>query len=224
MKSKELENLPRTFSSSLGNLKIEKFLGKGKSGYSLLAIINGKKVVLKLMHNEVSTFYSFSDNKVKLEKEAYSILSGTNLKIPRLLEANADKNYLIKEYVDGVVASELIANNLLSTKIIKQLFIISNEMEKINLNIDYFPDNFVVKENSIFYVDYELNKYDPKWNLENWGIYYWANNEGMKNFIETRDSTFINSNPARGIPIKKPFSLKVKEWIYSYSKNDCQSI
>ncbi|MBZ0178970.1 MAG: hypothetical protein K8F36_06735 [Melioribacteraceae bacterium] len=221
MSKEELFNLPKTFISGLGELKIEKFLGKGKSGLSLLASVEEIKVVLKLMHNEVSPFYSFTDNKVKLEKEAYSILSGTNIKIPKLLEANEDKNYLIKEYVDGIVASEIIAKNMLNDKIIEQLFVISEEMLSINYNIDYFPDNFVVKENSIFYIDYELNNYDPKWNLENWGIYYWANNEGMKNFIKTRNAAFINSDPGRGIPIKEPLAAKVKTWIDSYSKNDC---
>lgn len=221
MKKEELFNQPKTFSSGLGKLKIQKFLGKGKSGHSLLAAVKGEKVVLKLMHNEVSPFYSFTDNKVKLEKEAYSILNGTNIKIPKLLETNVDKNYLIKEYVDGIVASELIANNILDDQIIEQLFVISAEIKSINHNIDYFPDNFVVKDNSIFYIDYELNKYDPKWNLENWGLYYWANNEGMKNFIETRDASFINSDLERGVPIKEPFSVKVQAWIDSYAKNNC---
>lgn len=217
MSKEELFNLPKTFISGLGELKIEKFIGKGKSGLSLLASVEEIKVVLKLMHNEVSPFYSFTDNKVKLEKYAYSILSETNLKIPKLLEANLDKNFLIKEYVDGVVASELIANNILDDQIIEQLFVISDEMKRINFNIDYFPDNFVVNENNIFYIDYELNIYDPKWNLENWGIYYWANSEGMKNFIETRDASFINSDLERGVPIKEPFRLLVKSWIEKYS-------
>lgn len=220
MNKEESFILPKTFSSGLGELKIDKFLGKGKSGHSLLATVKRKKVVLKIMHNEISPFYSFTGSKVKLEKEAYSLLSGTNIKIPKLLEADEDRDYLVKEYVDGTVASELIAKNKVNEKIIEQLFIISGEMKSINFNIDYFPDNFVVKENSIFYIDYELNKYDPKWNLENWGIYYWANNEGMKKFIETRNAAFINSDQERGIPIKEPFVDKVQKWIDSYSKNN----
>jgi len=31
--------------------------------------------------------------------------------------------------------------------------------EKTGLNIDYFPTNFVVKDNLIYYVNYECNQY-----------------------------------------------------------------
>ena len=42
------------------------------------------------------------------------------------------------------------------------------------LNIDYFPTNFVIRDNLIWYVDYECNDYSEKWNFENWGIRYWS--------------------------------------------------
>ena len=44
--------------------------------------------------------------------------------------------------------------------------------KKAGLNIDYFPTNFVVKDNLIYYVDYECNQYMDEWNFENWGIKY----------------------------------------------------
>ena len=41
------------------------------------------------------------------------------------------------------------------------------------LNIDYYPTNFVVKEDLLYYIDYECNPYSEKWNFENWGKQYW---------------------------------------------------
>jgi hypothetical protein len=50
-----------------------------------------------------------------------------------------------------------------------------------NLNIDYFPTNFVVSNGLLYYVDYECNSYMEEWNFENWGIKYWSN---TKEFID----------------------------------------
>ena len=36
------------------------------------------------------------------------------------------------------------------------------------INIDYFPTNFVVQDDLIWYVDYKCNEYMEEWNFENW--------------------------------------------------------
>ena len=48
-------------------------------------------------------------------------------------------------------------------------------------NIDYFPTNFVVQEDKLYYIDYECNDYMEEWNFENWGIKYWSQ---TKEFLE----------------------------------------
>lgn len=42
------------------------------------------------------------------------------------------------------------------------------------LDIDYFPTNFVVRDDVIHYINYECNGYMDQWNFENWGIKYWS--------------------------------------------------
>ena len=48
-----------------------------------------------------------------------------------------------------------------------------------NINIDYYPTNFVVNsiDDLIYYIDYECNIYNSKWNFDNWGIKYWNGKE-----------------------------------------------
>ncbi len=41
------------------------------------------------------------------------------------------------------------------------------------LNIDYYPNNFVLSVDRLYYVDYECNDYSPKWDFEHWGAQYW---------------------------------------------------
>ncbi len=54
----------------------------------------------------------------------------------------------------------------------------------LNLNIDYFPTNFVVQNGKIYYIDYECNNYMGEWNFENWGIKYWSKTPEFLKYIE----------------------------------------
>lgn len=210
----------KIFQTQKGQAKILRFLGKGKSGYSYLVEINGSNFVLKLMHKEACEYYNFSDNKTKLEVQAYKNLCKIGIPIPKLYEYDFKKDYLLKEFIDGKIATELIIKAQLSNKILIQLFEFSQKAKKHNLNLDFFPKNFVIIRNNLFYVDYEINPYIDEWNLQNWGLFYWANSEGMKNYVQTNDSKFINENLKSGKPIKKPFLKQISIWVKLFDKID----
>lgn len=42
-----------------------------------------------------------------------------------------------------------------------------------NINLDYYPTNYVVRDKTLFYIDYECNEYSDEWNYQNWGSLYW---------------------------------------------------
>ncbi len=100
-------------STNIGELKIVEFLGRGKSGYSYLAEFGNQKLVFKLMHNEENPYYKFDKNKVELELKSYEILESITSNIPKLIDYSIDKNYLVKEFIDGKLASNAIAENIL---------------------------------------------------------------------------------------------------------------
>ena len=52
------------------------------------------------------------------------------------------------------------------------------------LNIDYFPTNFVVRAKQLYYIDYECNPYDPKWDFEHWGIRYWSKTPEFLDYVK----------------------------------------
>jgi len=51
-------------------------------------------------------------------------------------------------------------------------------------NIDYFPTNFVVQNEEIYYIDFECNDYMEEWNFENWGIKYWSRTLEFLQYME----------------------------------------
>ena len=52
-------------------------------------------------------------------------------------------------------------------------------------NSGYFPTNFVVQDDLLYYVDYECNHYMDEWNLENWGIKYWSRTPEFEEYLQT---------------------------------------
>lgn len=205
------------FDTEVGQLIVEKYLGRGKSGDSYLVNLNERNYVLKIMHDEKVGYYQWNKSKLTDEIKSYKTLSKLRVPIPKLHYADFEKNFLIKDYINGNIASKIIAEKRITELHIQKLFEISNHLKKHNINIDYFPNNFVFTNKEIFYIDYEHNLFDKKWSLENWGIYYWANSEGFKNFLKTGNPKFINSNLEKGIPPKKPFQKIVRKWISEYS-------
>lgn len=207
----------KEFETPLGNLVIRRLLGKGKSGYSHL-VYNDKNVyVLKIMHNEPCAYYSFSENKVKTEVDAYHRLKEYGINIPELIYFDFDEKYIVKEYLEGPTAADWLINGGNIIDILPELFKMSDLARKNGINIDYFPTNFVISDDRLSYVDYEINNYAAEWNLENWGLYYWANIKGLEQHFKTGDPLAINVNSDSGKPITEPFKAKVSDWIKSYS-------
>ena len=52
-----------------------------------------------------------------------------------------------------------------------------------NTNIDYFPTNFVLQGEQLFYIDYECNGYMQQWDFEHWGIRYWTKTPELMDYL-----------------------------------------
>lgn len=189
--------------------RIKKYLGKGKSGYSYLAEREDKYYVIKQIHHEPCDYYSFG-NKVEAELNSYETLKKIDITIPMLIDVDKEKEIIVKEYIDGPVLIDLIANNVIKEEYISQIFNMTKKLYPANINIDYFPTNFVIQDERIYYIDYECNNYSEEWNFENWGIYFWVYSEKIKSFVDTGNYELIINN---GKPIRDGLEECVKRWI-----------
>jgi hypothetical protein len=205
------------FSTPIGKFRLVRLLGKGKSGYSHFAEGPEGPSVVKMMHDEPCDYYRFGNNKVESEIYAYKMLKEIGLNIPKLIYHDIGKKYLIKEFLDGLTAVEWLINSGDVNKILPELFSMAAESKKFGYNIDYFPTNFVIVSDRLYYVDYEINTYDPQWDLNNWGLYYWANTNGLAAYFESGDPLSINISTDSGQPITEPFKGIVSQWITKYS-------
>lgn len=160
--------------------KIIKLLGKGKGGYSYLATREGVKYVLKQIHHEPCNYYEFG-NKIESEKNDYEKLIKTGIKMPKMLDIDMEKEIIIKEYIDGPTIYDLVLSDKMEEEYLNQIKEMCDLLYPSNINIDYFPTNFVVQNEELYYIDFECNNYMEEWNFENWGIKYWSK---TKEFID----------------------------------------
>lgn len=149
-----------------------KLLGHGKGGYSYLVELEGHEYVLKQIHHEPCAYYTFG-NKIEAEHNDYHRLQNAGIRIPQMLAIDVKHERILKEYIPGPTVYQLVKEDAVKPEYFHQVRYMAWQAQQAGLNIDYFPTNFVVKEDTLYYVDYECNLYDPKWNFENWGNDYW---------------------------------------------------
>ena len=163
--------------------EIIKLLGKGKGGYSYLATDGEKQYVLKQIHHEPCDYYQFG-NKIESEINDYKRLKEIGIVMPEMIDVDVENERILKEYICG----DTIYNYVLKDKMKEDYVHLTKAMCKLlyaaNTNIDYFPTNFVVQDDCLYYVDYECNDYMEEWNFENWGIKYWSKTEEFLKYVE----------------------------------------
>ena len=162
--------------------EVVKLLGKGKGGYSYLVTDGERQYVLKQIHHEPCDYYTFG-NKIESEKNDYERLIKTGIRIPRMLDIDIEAERILKEYIDGPTIYELVKEDKMQDFYLEQVREMAKLAQESGLNIDYFPTNFVVQDEAIYYIDYECNNYMDEWNFENWGIKYWSKTKEFMEYV-----------------------------------------
>ena len=153
--------------------RILSLLGRGKGGYSYLAEREGRQVVLTQIHHEPCDYYSFG-NQIEAERHDYERLSRAGIRIPRMLDLDAEQERIVKEYIEGPTVMELLKAGESVEAFLPQVRAMAEQARAAGLNIDYYPTNFVVQDGLLYYIDYECNDYMEQWSFDSWGVKYWT--------------------------------------------------
>lgn len=168
---------------------LERELNTVSNGKFYLYKKDNDYVVIKELSKKVD-----SEGEMEIDKELFSYerLKALEINVPKLLGYNRELNLVIKEYLEGKDLLGIIRDQTLGKDNFGELLKYSESLNADNLNIDYFPANFILKEDSLYYINYKVFPYSEELNLRNWGIYYWINNEGIKKYLETGEEKYIN--------------------------------
>lgn len=152
--------------------QVIRLLGKGKGGYSYLVTDGKAQYVLKQIHHEPCSYYTFGD-KLASELRDYQRLQAVGITMPALLDVDMQQERLLKAYIDGDTVDVLVKEDRMEEAYYEQIRSICSRLYSARLNIDYYPTNFVVQNDVLYYIDFECNEYMAEWNFENWGCKYW---------------------------------------------------
>lgn len=150
-----------------------RLLGKGKGGYSYLVTDGVEQFVLKQIHHEPCDYYQFGD-KLASELRDYERLRAVGIPMPEMLEVDRENERILKAYIDGPTIYDLVLRDAVKPAYWDQVREMCRKLYPNGLNIDYFPTNFVVQEEILYYIDYECNGYMEQWDFEHWGAGYWS--------------------------------------------------
>lgn len=154
------------------NYKKLKLLGKGKGGYSYLVEKDGCEYVAKCIHHEPCDYYTFGD-KLQSELRDYQTLKSVGVPMPALIDVDVEREIILKEYIAGDTIAQIVEHREMKQAYITQIEALCERLYANGLNIDYYPTNFVVRNEELYYVDYECNGYMEQWDFEHWGKQYW---------------------------------------------------
>ena len=100
-----------------------------------------------------------------------------------MIDLDWQNERLVKQYIEGPTIFEMVAAGQNVEEYLPQIRQMAEQARAAGLNIDYFPTNFVVNSDLLWYVDYECNDYMEEWNFENWGIRYWSLTEEFRQYL-----------------------------------------
>ena len=162
--------------------QVMKLLGKGKGGYSYLVTDGEGEYVLKQIHHEPCSYYTFGD-KVASEIRDYKRLKEIDIPMPRMLDVDVEAERILKEYIQGDTVDRLVMEDRMEDDYYHQVRAMCQKLYAANTNIDYYPTNFVVQNGVLYYIDFECNDYMQQWDFEHWGNqYWWKSPEFLKAF------------------------------------------
>lgn len=154
-------------------------LGHGKDGYSYLVTDGQGKYVLKQIAPEVL----IHDNPAATQEQGYQLLKKAGIRTPALLAVDRKRWRILKEYIEGPTAFELVLDNQLAPDTYQQIEDMSERALKEGVNIDYFPTNYVVHNGLLYYIAYDCSRYMEEWSLDNWGIQYWKRTPELEMYL-----------------------------------------
>jgi len=186
----------------IDSCRIISLLGSGKSGDSYLINCNGNYYVYKKMHNK--PFINGHVFTIEDELRSYHLLKAFNINVPSLVYYDVSASYLIKTYIEGETLAHYIIEHAYPISLYLETYKAFIDIEKLGFTLDYFPTNFILKDNKLWYIDYEVNPFNEKWSFLSWGIHFWFNKEGFIHYFNHNNNhDLLLLNPEDGTPFNK---------------------
>jgi len=140
----------------------------------VLSRVDGLVILLAKYRDRFFSFRQYANEDLYLADLAkYKRIQRAGINVPKLITHDREKKVLIFERFEEKKALDVLSVEDLKEIYFKQLFNIYRFCRFSKIEIDYMPENYILKGTTLYYIGEEIIDANPKRNLENYGLRYW---------------------------------------------------
>lgn len=103
-------------------------------------------------NNKMHTIREYKSKERYMEEvENIRLLNKMDINVPELEAVNENEKIIIREYLPGLSVCDLLMKGELDWSHLQLIRTMALRFEDCGLSLDYFPTNFIICENDVFY-------------------------------------------------------------------------
>ncbi|MEE1296408.1 MAG: protein kinase [Bifidobacterium sp.] len=114
----------------------------------------------------------------------YRRLCELGVRVPAMLDVDIENERILKESVSGPTVLELVMTGQMQDTYLDQVRAAADRLTRKHIGIDWFPANFVVHDEKLYYVDYQCDDYDESRDFEHVGMPYWTKGQLLEDYVK----------------------------------------
>lgn len=143
--------------TNLGVLTLDAPINYGGTASCYRARCAGRWLVLELVDEKGQLDDRAVADEVRRRVRAYAALLASGVPVPRLLDHDVSRGYLVKEYLAGANVGETLTRDRLGSGVVDQFGALTRLVKRHGLTIDWSPANFLVVNGALHYTPYEAS-------------------------------------------------------------------
>ncbi|MDY0345298.1 MAG: hypothetical protein RBR44_01900 [Bacilli bacterium] len=158
--------------------------------YELMQLLKHTEEVDIYLAKRKDRYFSFREYRVEKpyneDLAKYKKIQKIGVNVQKLIAHDRQLLVLIFECFQEPTALDVLAKEELKEIYFKQLFTIYRFCRFSKVELNYLPNNFVLKGTTLYYIGEEITASDPSRNLENFGLRYWIYSKEASELLEEK--------------------------------------
>ena len=136
-------------------------------------------------------------------------IRSAGVKAPKLFWIDKKAGYIVREYLEGENMMEFISKENIPEDLYKQLFL-QEYLAKINrMTLNYEPDKWIIKDNTLYYMLPQFISYDEEKDLVKKYLRLWFPTKELAKYLENHNLPFDKSRLKEELATNKELVLIV---------------
>ena len=140
---------------------------------------------------------------------ALNRLKNSGVKAPKLFWIDKKAGYAVREYLEGENVLKLLSKENLSEDLYKQLFLNEYYATASGMTINYEPDKWIIKDNTLYYMLPQFIVYSEDKDLVKKYIRLWFPTKELAQYLEKHNLSFDRARLKEELATNKELVLLV---------------